>query len=369
MMNELAHKYNEKVIVNFFCFQAGIFNDFFLIKTIIRLIFSKKVIVVATAQDVATLAGVSIGSVSNYLNGKQQRKSTAEKIKKAMEQLDYHQNIIASGLKKNKTMSIGIVINQLTDFFSMSIVSAIEAYVEQFGYSIIVCDYHDDKKRFEQKLDFLLDHSVDAIIVFHQDFATKMLKKVAAEHIPIVAIDAPIRGLKSDVVVVNNYESSKIGVNYLINKGHHKIGIITGTAKNYISRERQRGYEDALKEHQLRNDQTTIWTGDYSIQSGCDGFNELITKNPDLDALFIINYYMSLGAIKAYRESNLHPKIEFLVYDHFFVNDLFFPEISSIEQPVDQIGTTAGKLLINRLSKPNSSDFQTVYCNNILRLK
>ena len=80
----------------------------------------------ATAQDVATLAGVSIGSVSNYLNGKQQRKSTAEKIKKAMEQLDYHQNIIASGLKKNKTMSIGIVINQLTDFFSMSIVSAID---------------------------------------------------------------------------------------------------------------------------------------------------------------------------------------------------------------------------------------------------
>lgn len=108
MMNELAHKYNEKVIVNFFCFQAGIFNDFFLIKTIIRLIFSKKVIVVATAQDVATLAGVSIGSVSNYLNGKQQRKSTAEKIKKAMEQLDYHQNIIASGLKKTRLCQLGL---------------------------------------------------------------------------------------------------------------------------------------------------------------------------------------------------------------------------------------------------------------------
>ncbi|MEB3363037.1 LacI family DNA-binding transcriptional regulator [Lactobacillus sp. R2/2] len=108
----------------------------------------------ATVKDVATLAGVSIGSVSNYLNGKQQKKVTAQRIKQAMKELDYHQNIIASGLKKNKTMSIGIVINQLTDYFSMSIVSAIETYVEQFGYSIIVCDYHDDKNALSKKLIF-----------------------------------------------------------------------------------------------------------------------------------------------------------------------------------------------------------------------
>lgn len=322
-------------------------------------------IFVATAKDVAALAGVSIGSVSNYLNGRHQRKATAEKIKTAMTQLDYHQNIIASGLKKNKTMSIGIVINQLTDFFSMSIVSAIEAYVEKFGYSIIVCDYHDDKKRLEQKIDFLLKRSIDAIIVFHQDQSTPMLEKIANSNIPIVAIDAPINGLKTDVVVVNNYDSSKAGVNYLLKKGYRHIGIITGLSENYIAQKRQQGYEDALKENGLTVKNSYIWSGDYTIKSGYEGFNRLIKQNPDLDAIFIINYYMSLGAIKAYREKDHQPNIEFLVYDHFFVNDLFFPEISSIEQPVKQIGTTAGKLVIAKLTNPAETSCQTVYCRNI----
>lgn len=319
----------------------------------------------ATAKDVAILAGVSIGSVSNYLNGKHQRKDTAKKIKNAMTQLDYHQNIIASGLKKNKSMSIGIVINQLTDFFSMSIVSAIETYVEKFGYSTIVCDYHDSKQRLEQKIEFLLKRSIDAIIVFHQDQCTPALKKVANKNIPIVAIDAPINGLNTDVVVVDNYASSKKGVNYLIKKGYHNIGIITGSAENYIAQKRQQGYEDALKENGLPLHKKYIWSGDYSIKSGYQGFNELISQNADLDAIFIINYYMSLGAIRASREKRQQHRVEFLVYDHFFVNDLFFPDVSSIEQPVQEIGVAAGKLVIAKLTKPTETSYQTVFCHNI----
>lgn len=319
----------------------------------------------ATVKDVATLAGVSIGSVSNYLNGKQQKKVTAQRIKQAMKELDYHQNIIASGLKKNKTMSIGIVINQLTDYFSMSIVSAIETYVEQFGYSIIVCDYHDDKKRLEQKIDFLINRSIDALVVFHQDKVTPMLNKISKTNIPIVAIDAPIKGLKSDAVVVNNYESSKTGINYLIKKGYRNIGIITGSADNYITQKRQQGYEDALLQNNIPLRKKYIWSGDYTIKSGYDGFNYLSNQNKDLDAVFVINYYMSLGAIKAYYQKWCNKRVKFLVYDHFFINDIFYPGISSIEQPLDQIGNTAGKLLINRLTKPNQANFQTIYCDNI----
>lgn len=319
-----------------------------------------------TAKDVAALAGVSLGSVSNYLNGKRQRKSTSENIKNAMEQLNYHKNIIASGLKKNRTMSIGIVINQLTDYFSMSIISVIERYVEKYGYSIMVCDYHDDKERFEKKINFLLNRSIDAIIVFHQDHVTPMLKKAYKERVPIIAIDAPIKGLPSDAVIVNNYESSKIGVNYLIKKGYKNIGIITGSSKNYISNERQRGYEDALRQNNILIRNNYIWHGNYTIEAGYQGYNELVKTTPKLDALFIINYYMSLGAISAYRQEPHHKKLKILVYDHFFVNDIFYPEISSIEQPIEQIGNKAGKLIIERLTNSVNSGFKTIYCNNIV---
>lgn len=321
----------------------------------------------ATVKDVALRAGVSLGSVSNYLNGKRLKPKTASRIKKAMDELDYHQNIIASGLKKNKSMSIGIVVNSLTDFFSMSIVSEIENYVENYGYSIIICDCREDKQRFEEKIEFLLNRSIDAIVVFHQDESSPMLEKVVEQAVPIVAIDAPIHGIQSDVVLVNNYESSREGVVDLINRGYQKIGIISGQPRNYISRERQGGYEDALREHDLPINQQYIWQGNYTIQSGVEGTTRLLTKHPEIEALFVINYYMSLGALKALRQNFSKRHVEMLIFDHFFVNDIFYPSISSIEQPVATIGKTAGRLLIERLVKGKEGNYETIYCKNSLR--
>lgn len=317
-----------------------------------------------TIKDVAAKAGVSIGSVSNYLNGKVIKKKNAELIQKAMDELDYHRNFIAKGLKENRSMSIGIIINRLTDYFSMSIVSALENFLEKQGYSIIICDYRGNKERFDKKIDFLLNRSVDAVIVFHQDRSTPGLRKIKSKKIPIIAIDAPIENLKTDVVVVDNYEASKKGVLHLIEEGANYIGIVSGKDANYISRKRQGGYEDALIESGLDVRKQYIWSGDYTIESGYIGTKKLLKANPEMDAIFVINYYMSMGSLKALQEMNVKDKIKVLVFGHFFVNDIFFPTISSIEQPVYEIGKTAGKLIIERLKGEENTNYRTVYCKN-----
>ncbi|XRF77888.1 substrate-binding domain-containing protein [Pediococcus acidilactici] len=134
-----------------------------------------------------------------------------------------------------------------------------------------------------------------------------------------------------------------------------------------MSRERQGGYEDALREHDLPINQQYIWQGNYTIQSGVEGATRLLTKHPEIEALFVINYYMSLGALKALRQNFSKRHVEMLVFDHFFVNDIFYPSISSIEQPVATIGKTAGRLLIERLVKGKEGNYETIYCKNSLR--
>lgn len=319
----------------------------------------------STIRDVAELAKVSIGSVSNYLNGGKLKTTTSGRIQEAMDTLDYHQNIIAKGLKNNRSMSIGVLINSLSDVFAISIVSEIEGYVESFGYSIIICDYKGDNQRFEEKLNFLYNRSIDAVVVFHQDEGTPMLHKLSDEHIPIIAIDAPINGIDSDVILVDNYETSKKAVTQLMQTGYQNIGIIAGNHKNYIARERERGYHDALQGKNVQIKKQYIWQGDYTIESGFKGTNQLLDNNPQMTAIFVINYYMALGAIKALRQRGLQAgeNIGMVVFDHFLMNDIFYPEITSIKQPIGKMGRAAGELLINRLiGSDKEKSFQKIYC-------
>ncbi|AZP95887.1 LacI family DNA-binding transcriptional regulator [Latilactobacillus curvatus] len=321
----------------------------------------------STIKDVAKLAKVSVGSVSKYLNHAGNLKSsTSSRIQDALDELDYHPNIIAKGLKSNKSMSIGILINSLSDVFAISIVSEIESYVEAFGYSIIICDYKGDTQRFEEKLEFLANRTIDAIVIFHQDKSTPMLQKFRKQNIPIIAIDSPIQDLETDVILVDNYEASKAAVNQLIKSGYQNIGIIAGNQKHYIARERQNGYRDALLENGFSINQDQIWQGDYTIDAGLEGVNQLLIQQPNIDALFVINYYMTVGAILALRQKKITigHDIGMAVFDHFLMNDLFYPEVTSVKQPISEMGKKAGECLINRLSKfEKSPKYETIYCS------
>jgi LacI family transcriptional regulator len=165
--------------------------------------------------------------------------------------LGYEENIIAKGLKNNKTLSIGVVINVLTDVFATSIVTELETHLEANNYSLILCDYQNDfvklEQKLEQKLEFLRSRFVDGIVIFHLGQKLPILEQLEKEGIPIVAVDSPIRDFLSDAVLVDNYQASYDVVNKLFELGHQKIGIIAGTQDRFIGRERLNGYVDATR--------------------------------------------------------------------------------------------------------------------------
>lgn len=324
----------------------------------------------STIRDVAKLADVSVGTVSRYLNGESLKKNNQEKIHDAIKQLDYHQNFIAKGLKNNRSLLIGVLVNSLTDVFATSIVSSIEQYVEKFGYSILVSDYHWDSERLEEKLNFLLKRSVDAIVIFHDEKPSPMLKRVNAMGIPIIAIDAPIADIESDSVLVNNRQATEILIQRLLENGFKSIGFIGGSDDNYIGRERLSGYKDALFKNGINVHDSLIWHGDYTIDAGMVGANELYMNNSNLDAIFAINYYTTLGVIKFARQKNIKigRDIGLVAFDRFELNDFITPEITSMQQPVEEMGRAAGKLLMDHLlhSGQTMIESQTIICDTNL---
>lgn len=311
-----------------------------------------------TIRDVAREANVSVGSVSRYLNGFELKKQNMLNIQAAIEKLNYEENIIAKGLKNNKSLSVGVVINSLTDVFATSIVTALESYLEENNYSIIICDYQEDPEKLERKLEFLKTRSVDGVILFHIEEPLPIFKEYKKAGIPIIAIDCPIKDFEADSIVVNNEAASIEAVTRLLEMGHERIGLIAGSQNRYIGRERLSGFTKAMAKNKVPFDETQIRIGNYKKESGYAEMNRLLKQKTPPTAVYVNNYYMTLGAVQAILEAkkSIPEDISIIGFDYFELSDILKPALTVIEQPVKQIGMAAGELMLRRI-KGDFSDF------------
>jgi len=316
----------------------------------------------ATIKDVAKYTGLSIATISKYINGGNVLEKNKTVIGDAIKSLDFKVNEMARGLKTNKTMTIGVLIPSLENIFITSIISNIENILIQNGYSTIICDCREDMDQEREKLNFLVNKMVDGIIMMPISNNGEYIKKVVESAIPVVLIDRPIKDINCDVVLVDNLNASYTAVEHLIVQGHKKIGIICGSEDIYTAQERLRGYLRVHEDYSLEIDRNLIKYGDYLLQSGYDLLLELMDLNPPPTAVFTTNYEMTLGAIIAINERNIKipEELSFIGFDNLQMAKIVKPCLSIVVQPMQQIGETAANTLLKRL-KGDTSNFPSLY--------
>ncbi|GMA07620.1 LacI family transcriptional regulator [Tetragenococcus halophilus subsp. flandriensis] len=322
----------------------------------------------ATIQEVAKLANVSVGSVSRYLNGHKLKEANMKRIEAAITELDYKQNFSAKGLKSNRTMSIGLLINNAQSTFSASMIATLADELEKLGYSMLFSGFHQNKSHLETKLEFLLSRKVDGLIVFEAEPEWKEVQRFKDLDIPVVSINTPLDLPKVDSIIMDNRQSTKKVVKKMIDYGHRKIGIIAGLQKDYIARERLKGAFDAFNEMLLPiSEYAKVYYGDYSKASGYTGVNELLKQQ--ISAIFICNYNMSLGSLQAIYEKDilLGKELSFASFDYFDSSDIFKPKLTVIRQPVVDMSLLAAKQIVKKIQQTESSEGkQFVIPNKIL---
>lgn len=313
-----------------------------------------------TIREVAKKAGVSIGTVSRYLNGHQLKKANMINVKEAIDFLGFEENIIAKGLKNNKSHSIGVLVNSLTDVFATSIVSNLENYLEENNYSLLLGDYQNDYKKLEKKLEFLRSRSVDGIVVFHLEKSLPILSKLREEGVAIVAVDSPIKGFKTDTVLVDNYQASFNAVEKLYENGHRNIGVVSGTTNRYIGAERFKGYREFMESKEIFSESLVV-NGDYTKEAGYRGALKLL-ENEKLTAIYSTNYYMTLGVVQALFEKKIKipDNISIIGFDHFELSDIIEPKLTVIEQPIKEMGLKIGELILEGIKDKNQGQTATI---------
>ena len=284
------------------------------------------------------------------------------KIEAAIKELHFEVNEVARGLKTNKTKIIGIIIPELNNIFCAEIITEVEDLLRSHGYAAIVCDCRTDGKREMEAVEFLDKRRVDGLILMPSGNSGKHLRAFARKRKPVILIDRKLRDIECDSVLVDNRGAVKDAVLRLVRAGHERIGMIAGPEEMFTAEERLAGYNEAFYEAGIVRKRELVVRGDYTIAGGAGSFRALLKRNPDMTAVLVSNYEMTMGAIIEANEMDVKipERLSFIGFDNLEFARACVPRLSIVTQPTKEIGRRAAELMLKRLKEEPSGDAVSV---------
>jgi LacI family transcriptional regulator len=307
-----------------------------------------------TIKDIAKAANVSTATVSKVLNNKDQRISakTRALVLKIAKEKKYIRNSMARSLVTRKTNTIGLILPDITNPFFPELARGAEDKANEAGYMIMFANTDDSAEKETRYLNMLAEKMVDGIILTQSAHTEGNAKTLEALKLPLVLIDRDmdLDNIKGRVLV-DNFKGAYEGVTYLIEKGYSKIAFITGPFSTTTSKDRLKGYEKALKDHNISLNETLIFEGEYKGQWGIKATEIILNQKLDIDAIFCGNDLIAINVIKTLKKNNLKvpEDIAIVGYDNIKISEMIEPALTTIDQPVYEMGYKAVELLINIL--------------------
>ena len=311
-----------------------------------------------TIREVAKEAGVSVATVSRYLNKNGYLSGQAEmKIKQVMEKFDYKPNEIARGLALQKTNTIAFIVPDIINPFFPELFSAIEQAVKEKGYSLILITTHEESLRSNSFWNSLKSRYTDGLILASFDYDASAMKELEESGLPFIRIDRAADDTKEHSVGLDHYQGAQMAVRHLIEIGCRNIAHIAGPPDSPPSSERLRGYKDAMAACSPGRPLYTM-EGDFSLESGRRQTKALLSRHPEVDGLFMANDMMAIGALKGLKQMGrkVPDDLALIGFDGIMLTGMVDPEISTIEQPIYQIGLAAASRLIGLIEKRDIQD-------------
>jgi DNA-binding LacI/PurR family transcriptional regulator len=321
-----------------------------------KLYHSDRVVSMPTIFDVAQKAKVSIATVSRVVNKSSHKvnSTTRKKVLRAVRDLDYRPNALAKGLLMKKTMTIGIIIPDISNPYYAEIVRGIQDRADRYGYAIILLNTDRNQDRIIKHIYFLREKSADGIIfsggMIHGEKVLSSLKELR-ERVVVIGRHK----VDFSAVLIDNMGGATKATEHLIGLDHKRIGFIGGPDRSSSAAERLSGYKNALIQSHYSVDKNLIRKGDFTPRSGYLLARELIQKGPPT-AIFAANDQMAFGAIRVAKEFGLRVPGDLSVvgFDNIPFSSYFDPSLTTMEIPMYHIGAAAIEMLVNLISEKNA---------------
>ncbi|MCD9023564.1 LacI family DNA-binding transcriptional regulator [Cohnella silvisoli] len=305
-------------------------------------------------KDVAKHAGVSVTTVSRVLNGEKYVKDDLKsRVNRAIEELGYAPSQIARSLVRKKTNLIGVIVPDLTSSFYSTILSSIEEMASANDYNLLVCNISEDIDKELKYLNVFQEMRVEGIIIMHEKINEPIRNFIHKIKIPVIFSSVKPMDQKFVSVIIDDYQASYEATKYLIELGHETIGFIGGDMRDITSgQNRYSGYRNAMTDAGTKLVFEHIRFGDYKVKSGYDQMKELLSVEHPPTAVFAVSDDMAVGAMNCIRDHNLRvpEDISVMGFDGSQLTELVRPTLTSMEQPIQQMGKVTMDVLLKQIA-------------------
>lgn len=305
----------------------------------------------ATIRDIRDRTGLSLATISKYLNGGNVLPRNRELIERAIEELHYEVNELARGLVTNRTKTIGVLVYDIQCIFVGNMLHYLGQALHENGYGMLICDSCNDRRLERENLQFLTSRKVDGILVFAVSLDGKFLEAAKKAEIPVVLLDRALRDEEYDCVEIDNRAAMMRAAKKLISCGHRRIAVIASDVE-YTGMERLKGFNDALEDAGITVPDTFRVSGKHSFELGYRGMKNLLKLPEPPTGVILGNYDTTLGGIMAVNESgvNCPHDISIIGFDDLLMSKVIRPRIWLVSQPMREMAKRAVLMLLNRIT-------------------
>ncbi len=302
-----------------------------------------------TMNEVASEAGVSLGTVSKVLNGNSTVASELRaRVLAACERLNYQRNWIAASLRSRQTNTIGLIVPDILNTFYATLVEKLENLASTAGYTLMVVTTGEDPQRARERIGVLKERQVDGMIVIPSFDGSKLLARAIGTDMPCVIADRISANDAYPSVATENFDAAYQGAKYLVSLGHRHIALAVNTRQLWNSEEQIAGFERALVEGNAKADVRIVGM---TLEEACMSIEGLCRERARPTALFASNNLVTMGALRALQNCKVDVprEMSFLAFDDFEWLNLLQPAVSAIRQPVDRIAVEAWGLILREI--------------------
>ncbi len=322
-----------------------------------------------TIYDVAREANVSMATVSRVVNGNPNVKpATRKKVLEVIERLGYRPNAVARGLASKKTTTVGVIIPDISSPFFAELARGIEDIATMYKYNIILSNSDQNKDKELHLLNTMLGKQVDGIVFMGGNISEEHVAEFKRSPAPIVLAGSLEDSEQVPSVNIDYEQATFDAVNTFIEKGHKRIAMVIGPFHEPINKEKKLvGYKKALEAAGISVEEDLIVEGDYTYDSGIEAFEKLLELPEKPTAIYVGSDEMAVGVVHGAQDKGYSVPDDFEVIssDNTRISLMVRPQLTTVIQPLYDIGAVAMRLLTKFMNKEKVSEHTVVLPHRI----
>lgn len=311
----------------------------------------------ATMRDVANQAGVSKATVSHVLNGTRfVEPQTRERVERAIAELNYRPNLLARSLRRHETLTIGLITPNIANPFWAEFASEVERAGRAAGYTVLLCNTNWSVEQERAYVQTLLARQIDGIVLVPSTTSVNAVGDLQAAGVATVVVGQQLQHEGLSAVMVDDFGGGYLAGEYLLALGHRRVGCITPPAGIDSAGQRVAGFQQVFADAGVVLPDSAFVGGDFEYASGESAARWLLERDARLTALFAVNDQMAIGALGGLRRLGRYvpDDISVLGFDNISYAALHEPGLTTVGQPLAELGRQVVELLLRQINKPGS---------------